>query len=156
MRSRSLLNCHHKVFKPWHTVVHPFLNRHISAVLVPSDSSTALGPQRCYGTLILYLVSVASQPHHPQATHLFFRPILAEPKHFLMVTQPPRRAGAGERERERRRGESESGSQPQEEHITASFPPCPALFWSDSSPARPKGELLPRLCIARYPPPKAH
>lgn len=73
----------------------------------------------------LYLVSVASLPHHLQATHLVFRPTLAEPKHFLLVTQPPRRAEG--RESESRRGEgggavSESGSQPRNEHITASFP----------------------------------
>lgn len=47
----------------------------------------------------LYLVSVASLPHHLQATHLVFRPTRAEPKHFLLVTQPPRRA-EGKRERE--------------------------------------------------------
>lgn len=42
-------------------------------------------------------------PHHLQATHLVFRPTLAEPKHFLLVTQPPRRAEESERERKRAR-----------------------------------------------------
>lgn len=49
----------------------------------------------------LYLVSVASLPHHLQATHLVFRPTLAEPKHFLLVTQPPRRAEGRKKERKR-------------------------------------------------------
>lgn len=48
----------------------------------------------------LYLVSVASLPHHLQATHLVFRPTLAEPKHFLLVTQPPRRAEGREKQSE--------------------------------------------------------
>lgn len=44
----------------------------------------------------LYLVSVGSLPHHLQAPHLVFRLTLVEPKHFLLVTQPP----GGEKERE--------------------------------------------------------
>ena len=105
----------------------------------------------------LCLVSVASPPHHLQATHLVFRPTRAEPKHFLLVTQPPGRAGGGEGGRGRVNwGESESGSQPRNEHITASFPPCSAPVWSDSSSARPKGEPLPRLWIARYPCSSSH
>lgn len=49
----------------------------------------------------LYLVSVASLPHHLQATHLVFRPTRAEPKHFLLVTQPPRRTEGKEKESKR-------------------------------------------------------
>lgn len=96
----------------------------------------------------LYLVSVASLPHHLQATHLVLRPTLAEPKHFLLVTQPPRRAeGREKRERERGLGKSENGSRLRNEHITASFPlfpPCSALDWSDSSLARPKERFSAR------------
>lgn len=101
----------------------------------------------------LYLVSVASLPHHLQATHLVFRPTLAEPKHFLLVTQPPRRAEGTERERKRideGKRERKLASERTHHGIFPSFPPCSALVWSDSSSARPKRDLLPRLCIARY------
>lgn len=103
--------------------------------------------------LLFYLVSVASPPHHLQATHLFFGPTLAEPKHFLMVTQPPRRTGKRERESSLGgeggkgmggRGGARSGSQPRDETHHGIFPsllPCPALFWSDSSPTRPRGSF---------------
>lgn len=35
-------------------------------------------------------------PHHLQATHLVFGPTPADPKHFLPVTQPPRREVEGD------------------------------------------------------------
>lgn len=109
----------------------------------------------------LYLVSVASLPHHLQATHLVFRPTLAEPKHFLLVTQPPRRAEGRESESRRREGgggerERKSATERTHHGIFPSFPPCSAPVWSDSSPARPKGELLPGFCIARYPCSSSH
>lgn len=109
----------------------------------------------------LYLVSVESLPHHLQATHLVFRPTLAEPKHFLLVTQPPRRAEGREKESKRvdegkARTEVSLGTNTSHHGIFPSFPPCSALVWSDSSSAHPKGNLLPRLCIARYPCSSSH
>lgn len=104
----------------------------------------------------LYLVSVASLPHHLQATHLVFRPTLSEPKHFLLVTQPPRRAERRETESRPGKRERKSGTERTHHGIFPSFPPCSALVWSDSSPACPKGELLPGLCIARYPCSSSH
>lgn len=86
----------------------------------------------------LYLVSAASLPHHLEATHLVFRPTLAEPKHFLMVTQPPRRAEGREKEKERinwEKRERKSATEWTHHGIFPYFSSSSALVWNDSYPA---------------------
>lgn len=106
---------------------------------VPLTITTGLNLQRCHGTLVyiwfpLRLCLATSRPHIWSSGCYWRSPSISS----WLLSLP------GEMKRERERV-SESGSRPRNEHITASFPPCSALVWSDSSPARPKGELLPAL-----------
>lgn len=57
------------------------------------NAATALCLQRCHSALVLYLVSVASLPHHLRATHLVFEPTPAKARAF-----PPGYSASGELE----------------------------------------------------------
>jgi len=124
--------------------------------------ATALCLQRCHGTLVyiwfpLRLCLTTSRPHIWSSSRHWLSPSISS----WLLSLPGELKGEREREREgesrwgrggaraRARAGAEVG--PRNEHITASFPPCSALVWSDSSPSRPKGKLLPGLCVARYP-----
>lgn len=51
---------------------------------VPPTVNTAPCLQRCHCMLVIF-----GLPHHLQATHLVYRPMLAAPKHFHLVAQTP-------------------------------------------------------------------
>ena len=123
---------------------------------VPLTVTTALCLQRCHGRLVyiwfpLRLCLTTSRPHIWSSGRHWLSPSISS----WLLSLPGELKG----ERESRSGgkrERKSATERTHHGIFPSFPPCSTLVWSDSSPARPKGELLPGLCIARYPCSSSH